>query len=184
MITTKKKFVHDLIAELLGLQNNQVIWYFPNAPAPSRPYATLQVFAEVGEAQEDICKTSTTGIYNIVVPVSCTLRVNLYKAQGSDVCEDLNVLARKLEMPTYADKCFANGVAFFGAESVVDLTEVLDDANAMPRASIDFHVRTNSEILDDLSVIEQVEVKENIKIDESDILTRQYTIAIQSNGGN
>ena len=183
MITTKKKFVHDLIAELLGLYNSQVIWYFPNAPAPSRPYATLQIFAEVAEAQENIRKTSTTGIYNIVVPVACTLRVNLYKAQGNDVCEDLNVLARKLEMPTNADKCFANGVAFFGAESVVDLTEVLDDANAMPRASIDFHVRTTSEILDDLSVIEQVEVDEKIEIDETDILHRQYTIKVE-NGGN
>ena len=184
MITTKKKFVHDLIAELLGFQNNKVVWYFPNAPAPSRPYATLQIFAEYGESQEDILKTSTTGVYNIVVPVACTLRVNLYGSHGNDVCESLNVLARKLEMPTNADKCFANGVAFFDAESVVDLTEVLDDANAMPRASIDFHVRTTSEILDDLSVIEQVEVDENIYIDDSDILTRQYTIAIQSNGGN
>ena len=52
------------------------------------------------------------------------------------------------------------------------------------RASIDFHVRTNSEILDDLSVIEQVEVDESIKVDETDILHRQYTIAIESNGGN
>ena len=184
MITGKRKFVHDLIAEILGFYNKQVIWYFPNAPAPSRPYATLQLFGEVGEAQEDIIKTTTTGIYNVVVPITQTLRVQLYGTMETDVCEALNVLARKLEMPTYADKCFANGVAFFGAESVVDLTEVLDEANAMPRASIDFHIRTNSEILDDLSVIEQVEVKENIKIDESDILTRQYTIAVESNGGN
>lgn len=184
MITTKRKFVHDLIAEILGFYNRQVIWDFPNAPAPSRPYATLQLFAEVGEAQEDIIKTSTTGIYNVVVPVAQTLRVQLYGTIETDVCEMLNVLARKLEMPTYADKCFANGVAFFNASSVVDLTEVVDDANAMPRASIDFYVRTNSEILDDLSVIEKVKVDENIYIDDTDILTRQYTIAVESNGGN
>ena len=184
MITTKRKFVHDLIAEILGFYNRQVIWDFPNAPAPSRPYATLQLFAEVGEAQEDIIKTNQVGKYNIVVPVTQTLRVQLYGTLETDVCEALNVLARKLEMPTYADKCFANGVAFFNASSVVDLTEVVDDANAMPRASIDFYVRTNSEIIDDLSVIEQVKVDENIYIDDSDILTRQYTIAVQSNGGN
>ena len=183
MITTEKKFCHDLIAELLGLYNRQVVWYYPNAPAPSRPYATLQVFAEVREAQENVRKTSTTGKYNIFVPVTQTLRVQLYGQQGTDVCESLNVLARKLEMPTYADKCFAAGVAFFNAESVIDLTEVLDDASAMPRASIDFHVRTNSILEDDLGVIEQVKVDENIKIDETDILHRQYTIAIESNGG-
>ena len=183
MITTKKKFVHDLVAEILGLSKTKVVWYYPNAPMPSRPFATLQVFAEVGEAQENIKKTSTVGKYNVIVPVTQTLQVQYYGNIGTDVCQELNVLARKLELPTYADKCFANGVAFFNAESVVDLTEVVDDASAMPRASIDLFVRTNSEIVDDLGVIEQVKVDENIKIDDSDILHRQYTIAIQSNGG-
>lgn len=184
MITTEKKFVHDLIAELLGLYNRQVIWYYPNAPAPSRPYATLQVFAEVREAQEEIRKTSVEGKYNVLVPVTQTLRVQLYGLKGTDACESLNVLARKLEMPTNADRCFANGVAFFNAESVVDLTEVIDDADALPWASIDFRVRTNSILVDDLGVIEKVKVDENIKIDDTDILTRQYTIEIQTNGGN
>ena len=183
MNSTAKKFVHDLIAEGLNLPKSKVIWYYPNAPRPAKPYATLECFAEVGEAQEDIVKTPTTGIYNFVVPVSATLRVQLYGNQGDDVCEQLNVLARRLETDTFSDKCFANKVAFYNAESVQDLTEVMEQSVDV-RASIDFFLRTNSEILDDLSVIEQVEVEENIKIDESDILTRQYTIAVESNGGN
>ena len=183
MNSTAKKFVHDLIAEGLGIPKTKVIWYYPNAPRPAKPYATLEMFAELGEAQEDILKTSTTGVYKFVVPVSATLRVQLYGNQGDDVCEQLNVLARRLETDTFADKCFANNVAFFNATSVQDLTEVLEQ-NAEARASVDFYVRTNSEILDDLSVIEQVEVDESIEIDETDILHRQYTIAIQTNGGN
>ena len=182
MNSTAKKFVHDLIAEGLNLPKSKVIWYYPNAPRPAKPYATLECFAEVGEAQEDIVKTPTTGIYNFVVPVSATLRVQLYGNQGDDVCEQLNVLARRMETDTFADKCFANKVAFYNAESVQDLTEVMEQSVDV-RASIDFFLRTNSEILDDLSVIEQVEVEEIIKIDESDILTRQYTIAVESNGG-
>ena len=183
MNSASRKFVHDLVAEGLNLPKSKVIWYYPNAPRPAKPYATLECFAEVGEAQEDIVKTPTTGIYNFVVPVSATLRVQLYGNQGDDVCEQLNVLARRLETDTFADKCFANKVAFYNAESVQDLTEVMEQSVDV-RASIDFFLRTNSEILDDLSVIEQVEVEENIKIDESDILTRQYTIAVQTNGGN
>lgn len=183
MNSTAKKFVHDLIAEGLNLPKSKVIWYYPNAPRPAKPYATLECFAEVGEAQEDIVKTPTTGIYNFVVPVSATLRVQLYGNQGDDVCEQLNVLARRMETDTFADKCFANKVAFYNAESVQDLSEVYEQSVDV-RASIDFFVRTTSEILDDLSVIEQVEVDENIKIDETDILHRQYTIAVQSNGGN
>ena len=182
MNSTAKKFVHDLIAEGLDLPKSRVIWYFPNAPRPAKPYATLEIFAEVGESQEDIVKTPATGVYSFIVPVSATLRVQLYGTQGMDVCEALNVLARRLETDTYSDKCFANHVAFYDAEAVQDLTEVFEQS-AEARASVDFFVRTNSEILDDLSVIEQVEVEENIKIDESDILTRQYTIAVESNGG-
>ena len=182
MNSASRKFVHDLVAEGLNLPKSKVIWYYPNAPRPAKPYATLECFAEVGEAQEDIVKTPTTGIYNFVVPVSATLRVQLYGNQGDDVCEQLNVLARRLETDTFADKCFANKVAFYNAESVQDLTEVMEQSVDV-RASIDFFVRTTSEILDDLSVIEQVEVDENIKIDETDILHRKYTIAIESNGG-
>ena len=183
MNSASRKFVHDLIAEGLNLPKSKVIWYMPNAPRPAKPYATLECFAEVGEAQEDIVKTPTTGVYNFVVPVSATLRVQLYGNQGDDVCEQLNVLARRLETDTFADKCFANKVAFYNAESVQDLSEVYEQSVDV-RASIDFFVRTTSEILDDLSVIEQVEVDESIKIDETDILHRQYTIAVQTNGGN
>ena len=183
MNSASRKFVHDLIAEGLNLPKSKVIWYMPNAPRPQKPYATLECFAEVGKSQEDIVKTPTTGVYNFVVPVSATLRVQLYGNQGDDVCEQLNVLARRLETDTFADKCFANNVAFYNAESVQDLSEVMEQSVDV-RASIDFFVRTTSEILDDLSVIEQVEVDESIEIDETDILHRQYTIAVQTNGGN
>ena len=183
MNSTAKKFVHDLIAEGLNLPKSRVIWYYPNAPRPAKPYATLECFAEVGESQEDIVKTPATGVYNFIVPVSATLRVQLYGTQGTDVCEALNTLARRLETDTFAVKCFANNVAFYNADAVQDLTEIMEQSVDV-RASIDLFIRTNSEILDDLSVIEQVEVEENIKIDDSDILTRQYTIAVESNGGN
>ena len=183
MNSASRKFVHDLIAEGLGIPKSQVIWYYPNAPRPAKPYATLECFAEVGESQEDIVKTPATGVYNFIVPVSATLRVQLYGTQGTDVCEALNTLARRLETDTFADKCFANNVAFYNADAVQDLTEIMEQSVDV-RASIDLFIRTNSEILDDLSVIEQVEVEENIKIDDSDILTRQYTIAVESNGGN
>jgi hypothetical protein len=182
MNSTAKNFVHDLIAEGLNLPKSKVIWYYPNAPRPAKPYATLECFAEVGESQEDIVKTPVTGVYNFIVPVSATLRVQLYGTQGTDVCEALNVLARRLETDTFADKCFANHVAFYNADAVQDLTEIMEQS-VDARASIDLFIRTNSEILDDLSVIEQVEVEENIKVDDSDILTRQYTIAVESNGG-
>lgn len=163
MTTNEKKFIHDLIAELLTLEKSKVVWYYPNAPQPARPFATLQIFAQRGEAQEDIIPTATKGIYNVAVPETQTLSVQLYDVIGADVCGKLALLARQLEKPTVVDKCFAAGVAFYNAESVVDLTDAVDDANAMPRANIDFYVRTNSVITDNLSVIEETDANAKYK---------------------
>ena len=178
MTTNERKFIHDLIAELLGLTKKQVIWIFPNAPQPARPFATLQVFAQHGEAQEDVIPTATKGIYNIAVPETQTLTVQLYDSIGGDACDKLTTLARKLEKPTVTDKCFAAGVAFYNAESVVDLTEAIDDANAMPRASIDFYVRTNSVITDDLSVIEKVIADGEYTYGESVVLESEIVMEV------
>lgn len=167
MTTNEKKFIHDLIAELLTLNKSKVVWYYPNAPQPARPFATLQIFAQRGEAQEDIIPTDEKGVYNVAVPETQTLSVQLYDVKGADVCGKLALLARQLEKPTVVDKCFAAGVAFYNAESVVDLTDAVDDANAMPRANIDFYVRTNSVITDDLSVIEETDVNAKYKYGES-----------------
>jgi hypothetical protein len=163
MTTNEKKFIHDLIAELLGLAKNKVVWVYPNAPQPARPFATLQLFAQRGEAQEDIIPTASVGVYDVVVPETQTLSVQLYDTKGGDVCSKLDTLARRLETPTVADKCFAAGVAFYDAESVIDLTDAVDDANAMPRANIDLFVRTNSVITDDLSVIEETDANAKYK---------------------
>ena len=176
MTTNEKKFIHDLIAELLSLPKTSVIWYYPNAPQPARPFATLQIFAQQAEAQEDIIPTATKGIYNVAVPETQTLSVQYYDVKGGDACGKLALLARQLEKPTVVDKCFAAGVAFYNAESVVDLTEAIDDANAMPRANIDFAVRTNSVITDDLSVIEEVDATGKYKYGNSVVLTSNLKI--------
>lgn len=170
MITAEKKFIHDLIAELLGLAKPKVIWVYPNAPAQTRPYATLQLFAQRGEAQEDIIPTKEKGIYSIAVPETQTLSVQLYDVKGADACNKLALLARQLEKPTVVDKCFVAGVAFYNAESVVDLTDAVDDANAMPRANIDFYVRTNSVITDNLSVIEETDANARYKYGDDVVL--------------
>ena len=176
MTTNEKKFIHDLIAELLTLDKSKVVWYYPNAPQPARPFATLQIFAQRGEAQEDIIPTTTKGIYNVAVPETQTLSVQLYDVKGADVCGKLALLARQLEKPTVVDKCFAAGVAFYNAESVVDLTDAVDEANAMPRANIDFYVRVNSVITDDLSAIEKVQVDGDYKYGDDVVLTSSIFI--------
>ena len=182
MTTNEKKFIHDLIAELLSLDAKKVIWYYPNAPQPPRPFATLQLFAQQAEAQEDVIPTAEKGVYNIVVPETQTLSVQLYENKDVDACNELSKLARQLEKPTVVDECFAAGVAFYNAESVVDLTEAVDDANAMPRANIDFLVRVNSVIADDLSVIEKVIADGKYTYGETVVMEDEIIMEVKANG--
>lgn len=179
MTTNEKKFIHDLIAELLGLSKSKVVWAYPNAPQPARPFATLQLFAQQAEAQEDVIPTAEKGIYDIAVPETQTLSVQLYDVKGADVCNKLALLPRYLEKPTVVDKCFAAGVAFYDAESVIDLTDAVDDANAMPRANIDLFLRTNSVISDDLSVIETVIADGEYTYGESVVLESELIMEVK-----
>ena len=179
MTTNEKKFIHDLIAELLGLAKSKVVWAYPNAPQPARPFATLQLFAQQAEAQEDVIPTAEKGIYDIAVPEIQTLSVQLYEVKGADVCNKLAMLPRYLEKPTVVDRCFAAGVAFYNAESVIDLTDAVDDANAMPRANIDLLLRTNSVISDDLSVIEKVIADGEYTYGESVVLESELIMEVK-----
>ena len=157
MNSTIKSFVHDLIAEGLGLPKSQVIWYYPNAPRPPKPYATLEVFAEVGEAQEDIQKTTGVGKYNVVVPVSQTLRVQLYGKNGTDLKllgRDINGHGQEIDVVIFGrtyhlklnvigefqamNYLLAVGLAGMDDNNILDNLEEITQSLKAPRGRIDY----------------------------------------------
>ena len=160
MQAAQKKFLHDLAAELLGIAGNKVVWVNQNMPRIQKPYATLHLYSQQAEVQEDLRKTGKPGIVNVLVPTTAKLEVQLFGMNGENTAGELETLIRKLELPSVVDQCFAARVAFYDAGPVQDITALLDGQTFEPRASVDLSIRYNSMITDDVGYIEEVDIKE------------------------
>ena len=76
MTNDQRRFVHDLIAELLNIPKPSVIWANQNdMPRPMKAYATLRLYNAQREAAEELRPTDMPGVMNIVVPTSAMLEV-------------------------------------------------------------------------------------------------------------
>ncbi|AXL21864.1 LIC_12616 family protein [Megasphaera stantonii] len=159
MINDQRRFVHDLIAELLNIPKPSVIWANQNnMPRPMKAYAMLRLYNAQREAAEELRPTDTPGIMTIVVPTSAMLEVQFTDNQKQNPLETLERMVRGLEKPTVADRCQAARVAFFNAGPVQDVSFTLGAVAWEHRAAVDLSVRYMSEMTDDVGYIETVEI--------------------------
>ncbi len=192
MRTEDKEFIQMLIADILDLPRNSVIWAFPNAPRPQKPYAVLQLYSFQREAQEEIAYKGEEYAY-------CSMPDELYGFEGQENVEGfdkgrfadveykeyfdvkvpvagvlriqflgdgavdrLEYLMRKLEAPSIVDRCHSQGIAFFDSTSVTDVESLLSGQTYEQRASVDTSIRYTSDIVDDIHTINRVEVESDI----------------------
>lgn len=159
MTNDQRRFVHDLIAELLNIPKPSVIWANQNnMPRPMKAYATLRLYNAQREAAEELRPTDTPGIMNIVVPTSAMLEVQYTDNQKQNPLETLERMVRGIEKPTVADRCQDARVAFFNAGPVQDVSFTLGAVAWEHRAAVDLSVRYMSEITDDVGIINEVEI--------------------------
>lgn len=159
MTNDQRRFVHDLIAELLNIPKPSVIWANQNnMPRPMKAYATLRLYNAQREAAEELRPTDTPGIMNIVVPTSAMLEVQYTDNQKQNPLETLERMVRGIEKPTVADRCQAARVAFFNAGPIQDVSFTLGAVAWEHRAAVDLSVRYMSEITDDVGIINEVEI--------------------------
>ena len=57
MVNETRKFLHDIIADLLGLPKKSVIWGRQNGYKQNTPLVTLMAYSEHGEAMADMLPT-------------------------------------------------------------------------------------------------------------------------------
>lgn len=143
MKNQQKKFIHDLVAELLELPKNQVIWSNQNGIKPKKNFAKLRIYSHVPEAMAEQRKTGIPGEINIFTSWRCKLEVQYYCMTGNDAQGALINLVQDLERPSIVDQCFANRVAFFDTNPVQDLTALLDGTLWEARAAVDLSIRYN-----------------------------------------
>lgn len=130
-------FVIQLIKELLPEVN--VFWANQGNPKQIKPFVTLQLTDEnTIDMMDEILRTEQPGILKIKGHREQILSVNYF---GSEAMEKLAELKQSLDRPTIVDRCFAQGIAFFKASSVRNLTALLDNRKYENRANLELFIR-------------------------------------------
>ena len=157
MLTTTRQFLHDEIADLLGLAGNKVIWNRQNGYKQAVPLATLMAYSEEGETMAELLP-DTSGV-SIKTPTQFVLEVQYFGEKGTFPHDILSDLVRQWSRPTVLDKCQFAGVAFLHADPVQDLTGLLgNDQQYEPRAAVDLHFRYTAEVNDNPGYYDTVEI--------------------------
>ncbi len=152
MTDDRKDALHAIVAELLGLSGNRVVWANQIMPRPKRPFATMQVISELRESGEDL-KPTEPGKYDVIVPVSAVVSVQYY---GCGAMARLDALVRGLERPTIVDRCAAAGLAAYDDAGVSDTSMALDGERWEERATADLRIRYSNVVADAPGYIDTV----------------------------
>ncbi len=178
MTDKQRLFIHDLIAELLRLKKNKVIWaYQSRMPRQEKPFATLRAYSEQLEAMAELLQDGDA--IHAVAPSAFVLEVQYFGRNDEEPQEKIVNMIRRLELPSIVDKCAAARVAFFGAEPVQDLSTLLDNQDWERRAAVDLHVRYSYAMHDDDGsdtgdIFETIDTVDGVNIDGK----------LTENGGN
>lgn len=157
MELTMRRFLHDIIAELLSMDGSKVVWSNQDGVKQDNPLVTLMTYSHQAEAMEDRLTTPTAGVLDIKVPTAFVLEVRYFGTKKQYPVDLLDDLIRQLERPSVVDKCFVNGVAFLYADPVQDITTTLGNKQQFePSAAVDIHCRFTASTHDDVGCIEEV----------------------------
>lgn len=160
MVNETRKFLHDTIADLLGLEKKSVIWNRQNGYKQATPLVTLMVYSEQGEAMADMLPADTDGEYDLKTPTQFVLEVQYFGNKGTFPVDILSGLVRQWDRPTIVDLTQNAGVAFLYADPIQDLTGLLgNDQQYEPRAAVDLHFRYTVVVTDEPGYVDAVEVR-------------------------
>lgn len=137
--------------------SRQVIWYYPNAPRPANSYVSLNItsFSQMGW---DYIPRPTDNPGNVILKGDRELTLSL-QAYGDQPFETLENLRTSLQRETVKDYLRSQGLAYFGQESIIDISTLLDSRYEQ-RASMDVYFRIGQQYTDQLGTIATVEVTE------------------------
>jgi len=159
MVIETRKFLHDTIADLLGLPGKSVIWNRQNGYKQNTPLVTLMAYSEQGEAMADMLPTTNAGEYDLKTPTQFVLEVQYFGDKGTFPVDELSSLVRQWDRPTILDLTQNAGVAFLFADPIQDLTALEGNEQVYePRAAVDLHFRYTAVMSDEPGYIDTVDV--------------------------
>lgn len=157
-----KDFIHDLLAELLGLPPSRLVWSMENGVRLPLPHATIRIYGDAPVASEAITPSGTPGVFRVRMPYECRVEIQYFSRHDGDPSEALAEMVHKLHFESVTDRCFAQGVAFFGHDGIGDISTVLDDLAYERRAAVDLQVRYDRAADDDVGYIDTVEINSTV----------------------
>ena len=160
MRITTRRFLHDIVAEILGLPKSKVIWSNQDGVKQTLPLAALRIYSHRAEAMEEKRPASSPGMIDLRVPTAFVMEVRYFDKKNSYPTDILDDFVRCLEKPTVVDSCFVNGVSVLYADPVQDITTLLDNSQQFEQAAaVDLHCRFTNSVTDDVSYIDTVDIE-------------------------
>lgn len=160
MRISTRRFLHDIVAEVLGLDGGKVIWSNQDGVKQLAPFVTLMAYSHRAEAMEELRPTDVPGVFDLKTPTAFTLEVRYFGKKNSYPVDILDDFVRHMAKPTIVDKCFVNGVAFLYADAVQDITATLmNNQQFEPAAAVDFHCRFTASVADEPGYVDTVDIR-------------------------
>ncbi len=153
---TNDKFLHDLVAELLDLPLNKVIWAYPDAPRPQGTHAVLRYYGQRQEVPAERRIRNSEGDADLINRWLVWLEVQVYAQKGANALQMIKELVNKSELFDVQQRCHIQRVALINFEPIKDLTALLDGRKWESRAAIDIQIRFTDITADKLPMLENV----------------------------
>lgn len=163
MTQEQKKILHDVIAEILGLPKNRVIYAYQNAPQITDTSALMRFYAYREEVPTEIIPSGEPGIEKLIAHNNLTLEIQVFTKIGTDLdaCVMLNNLLNCLDKHTIMSRLDNAGIVIVQHEPIQDISELVDETSFQTRASVDITIRFTPTYLDDVGYIANVKIDGN-----------------------
>lgn len=160
MTQEQKKVLHDIIAEILGLPKNRVIYAYQNAPQITDTFAVMRFYAYREEVPAEIIPTGEPGIEKLIAHNNLTLEIQVFTKMGTDLdaCVMLNNLLNCLDKHTVMSRLDNAGIVIVQHEAVQDISELIDETAFQTRANVDITIRFTPTYLDNVGYIANVKL--------------------------
>ncbi|WP_370858443.1 phage neck terminator protein [Megamonas funiformis] len=152
---------HDLVAELLDLQKNKVIYAYQNAPKPKDTFAYIRYASIKDEVQSSFERTNKPGVNNIIGHKLLTCEIQVFADNNRNACTMLYKLIDKLNKQSVINRLFKANIAIVDYNSVQDVSALLNNTHFTTRASVDIIIRFTPTYLDDVGYIANVKITGN-----------------------
>lgn len=156
---TNEQFLHDLVAELLGLPLNRVINAYSNAPRPSETHAVVKYYGHKQEVPSERRIRDSDGNADLIARWIVWLDIQLFVIKGEEnALVRLKNLINKLDLFNVQERCKQQNIALITYEPVKDLSSLIDGRIWESRAMVEIQVRFTDVLNDVLPMIERVQI--------------------------